>query len=37
MYYYTSLSASYLRTQADKFNNFMKCGTLSRVIEHSFK
>jgi hypothetical protein len=28
-----SLSASYLRTQADKFNKLMKSGRLNKVVK----
>lgn len=32
MQYYASMSAEYLRTQADKFHRMMKSGRLHKVI-----
>lgn len=37
MQYYASLSASYLRTLADKFNDMMKSGDIHVLVEEMFK
>ena len=37
MQHYASLSASYLRTLADKFNKMMKSGDVHVLVEEMFK
>jgi len=37
MQHYASLSASYLRTLADKFNDMMKSGDVHVLVQEMFK